>query len=784
MRLAHLFIPLAALAAVACDYPAKVPPSSSGAFCDELIATFEEELWRPALAQCLTCHRAGGLAADTDLVLVAASEPDAMATNVARLAAVATAEVDGESVLLLRPTGRHPLGHPGGAPLELDSEPYRALERFVAASARCRFDDAAPGPCAEEGPRLLRRLSRVEWAQTLHDLLGLEVSPDALAPDDVVHGFDNDARALTVSALLADQLRAESERLARLAIETRLASLVDCDPTADPSCVARFIRELGLRTFRRPLTDDELAAYQALYADTASDPREGLVWVLTALLQSPHFLYRSELGARTSTASIDEATFALTDWELASALSYMAWGTMPDAALFRKAAAKHFTTAPDPAVALADELARLLADPRADRTLEHFATRWLRLDLLQTVTRDENHLPPLTPELRRDMLTETTRLFIEVMRDDGRLADLLETRHSHLNDRLLAHYGLDPDSTPTLGPIDAHGFATYDLSATPYGGLLTHGSLMATHALPQTSSPIHRGKLVRERLLCEDLPPPPSNLDTSPPAVDPQKSTRERYAQHASDPRCATCHDKIDPIGFGFERFDAVGRFRTADGVHPIDETGLVTGLPTSSGPRDVAFAGPHGLASALSQSPFIDRCFLLQQARFSLGREPATCTLDALETLHISRGSTLLDAMVALVSHPGFASRRGTSTELDTLARGEWDFDAPHTDPIGPTDPDDTDPTDPDPGAPGLRWERVETSRWQSGYCVQVNVENTATTPTTWAIEMPVEGTFANLWSATATPLQNAIHRFVGVDYNATLGPGQSTNFGFCANL
>lgn len=641
----------------------------------------------------------------------------------------------------------------------------------------------------------MRRLSRTEWAQTITDLLGLSASPDVLAPDDVVHGFDNDAKALTVSSLLADQLRSESERLARLAIDTRLGSLIDCDPANDQACASRFIREVGLRTFRRPLSDAELSTYQAFYEDAATTPKEGLVWVLAAMLQSPHFLYRSELGTRVAPASTGTpattgtataATFSLTDWELASALSHFAWGTMPDDALFRKAAAKAFTTAADPAIAIAAELARLLADARADHTLERFAVRWLRLDLLPTVTRDETLYPPLTPELRRDMVAETTRLFIEVARSGGTLSDLLSSRHSYLTDRLIAHYGLADLPASAREATDAQGFSRVDLATTPYGGLLSHGSIMATHALPLTSSPIHRGKLIRERLLCEDLPPPPSNLNTSPPAMDPTKSTRERYAQHSSDESCRSCHEKIDPIGFGFERFDPVGRVRTMDGVHPIDETGTVVGLPTDTGLQDVDFTGPDDLASVLTRSDFIDQCYILQQARFSLGHEPATCTVQALHADHLARGGSLLAAFAALVSNPGFTARRGESTELDSLAVGDWDFDDPSTDPIDPVDPvDPTDPTDPTgPTGQGILWERVETSRWQSGYCVQVNIQNTDPTPKAWAIDMPVEGVFANLWSATATPVSGDVHRFVGVEYNATLGAGQSTNFGFCANL
>jgi hypothetical protein len=447
---------------------------------------------------------------------------------------------------------------------------------------------------------------------------------------------------------------------------------------------------------------------------------------------------------------------------------------MPDEALFRKAATGAFTTAADPSQAIAGELERMLGDARATATLKRFVVRWLRLDLLATVTRDATLYPPLDEGLRADMVTEVARLFVEAVRGGADLAALLESRKTYLNERLLAHYGISDVPAGARGPADANGFFSVELGESPYGGLLASGAVMTTHALPLTSSPIHRGKLVRERLLCEDLPPPPSNLNTSPPQVDPTKSTRERYAQHASDEACRGCHERIDPIGFGFERFDPVGRFRVLDGVHPIDESGWIVGL----GESELRFDGPRELAATLAGSEVAGRCELLQQARFSLGREPSTCQVERLRDAQMARGGRLVDAIFALVVDPGFRVRRGGEAEGDALAIGAWDFDDVVTDPITPGE----DPVGPVAGE--VAWERIETSRWQTGYCVQVNVRNDGQAPVSWAIVMDVDGVIANLWNAKASEVSGRSQEFVGVEWNATIGASQSTNFGYCANL
>lgn len=778
---------------VACDETPAAPPGGfrdvvdvdpdgetftpEPAECEAIAAEFEAELYDPLLSvACTFCHREGGLAAGTDLVLVPLSVPDANQRNVATLAKVARKTIDGESVLLLRPTGRHPQGHPGGAPVDLQSNEYLALVDFVRAANLCRFDPPdGPAVCEPTGPRLLRRLSRDEWAQTIHDVLGIAVDPAVLAPDDVVDGFDNQAGALTVSALLVDQIRGEAERLARVAVDSRLAALVPCAPGSD-ECALRFVREVGLRLFRRPLTDGEIAAYFELYREvvTTESAREGLTWVLTALLQSPHFLYRSELGVRDVSPSAAGpsagATFKLTDWEIASAISYLAWGTAPDDTLLRLASAGVFTS---DATRLETELTRLLADPRADKTLEKFGTRWLRTDLLPIVTRDQTVYPEFTAEIRQDMAGETARFLTSIANDGGTIADLLLARHSFMTDRLAQFYGLPPGT----GTADPQGFKRVDLEGTPYGGLLTRGALVATHSLPLSSSPIHRGKVVRERLLCEDLPPPPANLDTSPPPVDTSKSTRDRYATHASNQECATCHRKIDPIGFGLEAYDGVGRHRTMDGVHPIVDDGVVNDLDAVG--RDVPFVGADGLAQTLASSEAVEHCFVLQQARFGWGYEPPSCTVEQLAASFVQRGGALAAAPMVLALSPAFLGRHGGDTELDSLAVGTFDFDAPNDEPVDPVDPNEPDPIG---NSDGITWTTVQTNSWQTGYCMNVDVKNESDAQATWAIELAVEGTINNLWNAAQSPGAGGKQRFVGVEWNKSLAPGATAAFGFCA--
>ncbi|MEM6925676.1 MAG: DUF1592 domain-containing protein, partial [Myxococcota bacterium] len=350
-------------------------------------------------------------------------------------------------------------------------------------------DDGAEAPtCGEIEPaeRLLRRLTHDEYRRTVRDLTGQTVDA-SLAADQVVEGFRNDAHALVVNGLLADQYRTAAEAVGQ---SFDVDAALPCDPSSEGevACATDFVREFGLRAFRRPLDAGDVEAYVQLWSDSAQEGfDEGIRWVVTAMLQSPHFLYRSELGARDV-----PGRFVLTDWEVATALSYSLWGTMPDDVLFDAADRGALSSDDD----IDAQIERMMADPRAHDTVGRFVEAWLDLDQLATVPREG-----LSPAAREEMAQATRDQVALWVEGGGTLSTLL----------------LD-------------------------GELLVDPSVLTTYARPDGSSPVHRGVLVRERLLCEELPPPPPNLDTSPPAVDPTQSTRERYSQHADDPACAGCH--------------------------------------------------------------------------------------------------------------------------------------------------------------------------------------------------------------------------------------------------
>ncbi|MEZ4428669.1 MAG: DUF1592 domain-containing protein [Nannocystaceae bacterium] len=752
---------------------------------------FAAELWGPTFSMtCVSCHHPEGLAKDTRMVLMPGEGADVIAYNFEQVAAMAAIEEDGTSLLLLKPTGAHADGHGGGVVVTPGSSAYAALEEFVArvdGSFTC--DDGGTdtgGPvvgCDEGGgPRTIRRLSHVEYNRTIVDLLGLSGELAGLglsfAPDNVVHGYSNNAGALTVSGLLADQYREVAEQLAD-EIVVNLGVHLACDPINDgeEACAAAFVTEFGGRVFRRPLTATERARYDGLYAEVAAEDgfEEGVYWVAAAMLQAPGFLYRTELGVHEG-----DGVYALTPHELAAELSYLIVGAPPDAPL--RAAADDGTLA-DPEV-LAAHADRLLALPQSQRTLERFVDEWLGLSRLPLVTRDPTLFPELTPELRAAMLGETHRLVGEVYREGGTLSDLLTAGFSYVNDGLAAYYGIPAGA----GEADAEGFRRVELTGARLG-LLTQGGVLTTHALPTTSSPIHRGKLVRERLLCQELPPPPPSLDTSPPPVDPDLSTRERYEMHSADPACKGCHERIDPIGFGFEHFDGVGRYRETDGPHAIDVDGEI--VQTTS--TNATFSGAAELAGVLAQSSEVTACYAEQWAEFALGAADdagLACVREDLGAAFVESGGRLDALVTALVASPYFIHRYGDGGAPvdpgdDTTGDDTTGDDSTTTGDDSTTTGDDSTSTTTGTtgGGDDVEVEVVNDSSWPTGECNTVFVYNVSAAPVTWEVQLTLAGALQNFWNAKAT-VNGLDATFVGEDYNATIEANGTTSFGFCVNF
>jgi hypothetical protein len=489
------------------------------------------------------------------------------------------------------------------------------------------------------GPTGLHRLSRIEYDNTLADLLGDKTrSGFASLPEDVSDPFDNDFSTQLVSGALiasAESLAAAAATRA-LADPTRRSALVGCTPSGagDQGCLETFVRAFGRRAFRRPLTDEEVAGYLGLsaFAVEANDFYVGVELVLRALLQDPSFLYRVEVG--TAVAGKD-GLYRLGDYEIGARLSYFLWGSTPPDRLLDMAASGALSTESGRRAAATE----LLADPRGVARIQQFHAFWLAYDQL-----------PLAADIAAAMRAETDALVARVVFERrGDYFDLFNATETFVNDTLAAHYGL-PLPGSTTGAWVAYG-------ANPRRGILSHGTLLAAGAKFDDTSPTLRGVFVRNRLLCQTIPPPPPTVAVDqPPPTTSSPCKVDRYAAHRSG-GCAGCHNQTDPIGFGLENYDRTGAYRTADKDNPqctISGDGEVVGLGT--------FNGPAELASLIAGSGNLESCLVTQLYRMALGRREADAdapTLAKFTDGFKQNGRAFDKLLVDLVADPAFIHRQ-----------------------------------------------------------------------------------------------------------------------------
>ena len=370
-----------------------------------------------------------------------------------------------------------------------------------------------------------------------------------------------------------------------------------------PACARRIMTSLARRAFRRSVPAAEIDQYVSLLREAEQEERsfeEGLAVGISALLVSPDFLFRIE---RDRPLAPSETSHRISQHELATRLSYFIWASMPDDRLRRAADAG---TLRNPIV-LAAEVRRMLKDPRSHALAENFGGQWLQFRALESVTRDRQRFPDFEDYLRLSMRRET-ELFVEhVIREDRSILDFITGRYSFLNERLARHYGV-PNVT---GPE----FRRVDLTGTPRGGVVTQGSVLTVSSYATRTSPVLRGKWILENLLNAPPPEPPAdvpNLDET--NIGTSASVRMQLEEHRKNPVCASCHRRMDPLGFGLENFDAVGAWRTMDGKLPIDSTGLL--------PDGRTFSGPDELRSILSSDrDAFARALTSKLLTYALGR-------------------------------------------------------------------------------------------------------------------------------------------------------------------
>ncbi len=489
------------------------------------------------------------------------------------------------------------------------------------------------------GETPLRRLTAEEYRHSARDLLGQDQLPAevvrtlALIPDGRVEYF-----ASSVQAPDPENARAHltlAETLASDARSRDFAGLVDCD-LADVTCVRSFIESFGRRAFRRPLAeidpalaDDYLALHQEELAST--DATTAFETLLSAFFVSPHFLYHAE----TADAPTDGSELAPLDgYSVASRLSFLLWSSGPDDALLDAAAAGEL----DAAEGVEAHARAMLEDPRAARGIRSFHAQWLRLSEVEGITRDD---PQWREGMGASMKEEALRFADHVIREgDGTLRELLTASYSFPGEGVAELYGVTPASAP---------FRRVELDPASRAGLLTQPAIMAQFGtiFPE----VHRGLFVREQLLCDPPAPPPPGVADLP--VDDRTAT---------DP-CRSCHVSMDPIGFGFAGYDALGRFDPARA-----ESGeVVDGGRLSTDPSAGTFESVPELADRLAESPAVERCVTIQWMRFATGREieaEDVCGVDRIEARFRDSGGDVRELLVAIATSAGFRARHVSELE------------------------------------------------------------------------------------------------------------------------
>ena len=512
-----------------------------------------------------------------------------------------------------------------------------------------------PAVCSAEGvPRTaLRRLTRFEYENSARDLLKVDASVASDLPaDEITNSYDNNAAVLTVSSLHAEQYVLVSEALAKQAVQN-LSNLTTCDTAAmgEEACASAFAKDFGRRAFRRPTTaaDEQLlmAAYTA--GRTGGSYAEGIEVMIRAALQSSHFLYRLET---TPPADPAQKTVPLSQFELATRLSYLVWGSGPDDALLDVAARGELATKEQ----VATKAREMLAQPQARRAVSHFFEQWAGTRRLDITSKASALFPNFNGEMR-DAMARELPAFIEgvVWAGDRTLRSLLTAQVAYVSGPLAELYGVTPPASSNGAPVAVNLPENQGRS-----GILTQAAVMAVQAHPDQTSPVLRGKFVRAMLLCQPPQPPPPDINVSVPSIDQGGTARERFSAHlTAGTTCNGCHSLMDPLGLSFEHFDATGRYRETDNGRALDVSGEVIGATDEA--LNKPFNGAKELGEMLSASPQVMECVATQWFRFAAGRteEPAdSCSLASMSQAFSQSNGDLVELMVATTQTDAFFYR------------------------------------------------------------------------------------------------------------------------------
>lgn len=501
--------------------------------------------------------------------------------------------------------------------------------------------------------RVLTRLNRAEYDNTVRDLLGDESHAAlSLLPVDAGEGaFDNNAAALTINPALVETYVALADELATRSVAQASpgrALILVCDPNddANATCIDDVITTLASRAFRRPVTSEETSSLRAIYDEARSlslSVDDSVAAMVKAVLLSPHFLFRPEINSDPSATG----TRAATPHELASRLSYYLWSSMPDDTLLTAATNNQLSTPAE----VQQQVTRMLSSPKAEALYARFPGLWLQT---QEIDRDRPPAPDIYPawneDLARDMEAETAAFMRAFMTEDVDFLGFLDAKFTFLNQRLAQFYGIEGTFSDALERTN--------LSGDQRGGILTHGSVLRVTSFSERTSPVARGAWVLGRILNSPPPPPPAELvipaleeaDGSPATPS---TTREKLELHRQDPTCAGCHAIMDPLGFGLDHYDGIGAWRTAENGVAINAQGTLT--------DGTNIDGAMQLATAVKLDPRTSRSITSFLLSYSVGRVMGTddrCRIEALDATFTSSGHRLQTLLTHVAQSDAFLTR------------------------------------------------------------------------------------------------------------------------------
>lgn len=620
-------------------------------------------------AQCRSCHAHDGVASGTRLHF---PEQDAPASQIEAFGLALAGLVDradpSKSLLLVKPTNR--IAHTGGERVKPGSPEEKLIIQWANFLATAKTDASAPEKpttTRAQPSQFVRRLTHSQYNNTVRDLLGDYSLPASRFPsEDYVDGFTNQLRMQGMPPLLVETYSTSAGKLALNAFRAGdVNHLIPCKPAsaADIPCRDQFVRAFGLRAFRRPLRESEFQRYGAAFTAQARAPgkfEDGARTVVEAMLQSPKFLFHLEAGPDGRS----------TGYDIASRLSYLLWDTMPDQTLFDAAAKGELLTTSG----RVNAARRMLDSPHAQQAMDEFFSQWLRFDRVLNATKEQRRYPEFSPEIAAEMVEETRRLLRHLVWSDANFMEFLTADYGFLSADLASLYKLP-------APPGQFEMMRFPANANR-AGLLGHGSFLASSAGPVETSPTARGIFVREQLLCQHVPPPPANVNTNlpePTEAKPQ-TRRQRLGEHAGNPACASCHRLMDPIGFGLEGFDAIGRWREKELIQvastgsrdkkielPLETQGEIAGLPGSS------FSEPKKLGRILAASPICQECIVRQFFRYAYGRLDGSSdqeTIHQLFTKFRDSGFRFKELLLAIVASPEFLRGLDNNRTIGVRAR------------------------------------------------------------------------------------------------------------------